>query len=207
MCPFRLSRKAILSLAGSTALAALVFGFSAHALAQDAVLGSVQLRAATRQVRQLPPPVEGLQTRMMSPGSAGYPAPDDNGPWGPIGPVIREKAKFMGLQKQRMSGLGSSFGYPSPDDNGPWGPIGPVIRDRAKFPGLQKQRMSGLGSSFGYPSPDDNGPWGPIGPVIREKAKSLEPALQTEPDPTPWMPAFRGIGRLLRQQGPAGSMR
>ena len=168
MCPFRLSRKAILSLAGSTALAALVFGFSAHALAQDAVLGSVQLRAATRQVRQLPPPVEGLQTRMMSPGSAGYPAPDDNGPWGPIGPVIREKAKFMGLQKQRMSGLGSSFGYPSPDDNGPWGPIGPVIR---------------------------------------EKAKSLEPALQTEPDPTPWMPAFRGIGRLLRQQGPAGSMR
>jgi len=168
MCPFRLSRQAIFALAGSTALAALVFGFSARALAQDAVLGSVRLPAATRQLRQLPPPVEGLQTRMMSPGSAGYPAPDDNGPWGPIGPVIR---------------------------------------DRAEFQGLQKQRMAGLGSSLGYPAPDDDGPWGPIGPVIREKAESLEPALQAEPDPTPWMPALRGIGRLLRQHAPSGSMR
>jgi len=71
--------------------------------------------------------------------------------------------------------------------------------------GLQA-RMMGPGSA-GYPAPDDDGPWGPIGPVIREEAELFEPALQAEPDPTPWMPAFRGLGRLLRQHAPAGSMR
>ncbi len=63
-----------------------------------------------------------------------YPNPeDDDGGWGPIGPVVHVFVADSFANLSEQSGIvarsGGSF-YPNPeDDDGGWGPIGPVVRD------------------------------------------------------------------------------
>ncbi len=68
-----------------------------------------------------------------------YPAPDDDdGGWGPIGPVVRDAVRFVARDfahrmfedVQVAHRQGGGAGMPSPDDDTPWPPwIGPYVHD------------------------------------------------------------------------------
>ena len=103
--------------------------------------------------------MENLEERRLM-AHMGYPAPDDDGPWGPIGPVVHE----------------SLITETEPDPQ-PWQPaevfdIGARISPGAMTPIHEEvvQSLGGVPGGAGQPAPDDDGPWGPLGPLVREAA-------------------------------------
>ena len=96
-------------------------------------------------------------------GEYGKPNPEDDGPLGPIGPVVRVISESVLTE----------LGKPNPEDDDPPGPIGPVVQIAEQW------QDNEVIQQLGKPAPDDDSPGGPIGPVYH--VESLINAL-TQPE-------------------------
>ena len=97
-----------------------------------------------------------MEPRDLPPGDYGKPNPEEDGPLGPIGPVVQN------IEQITSESVVSELAKPNPEDDDPPGPIGPVVQV------AEQLQANDLLVGAGMPAPDDDDPPGPIGPVYRE---------------------------------------
>ena len=126
------------------------------------------------------------ESTSLGTGEYGKPNPEDDGPLGPIGPVVHTFQVVADALKQ--------VGMPAPDDDDPPGPIGPVFHeDGVIIPQIDRQNadeadhlttimIAETGDREAKPDPDVDCDGNPLTASCDILAPELDPEAKPDPD-------------------------